>query len=97
MSNAFPDAIHEFFAFASSEIRGYISPSASVVPERGPRVPAFVRRSALMTFRRIFPYFMTILAKHSLPNKTNPALPQESNRLRWRQSPHNPPRFLAAP
>jgi len=50
-----------------------------------------------MTFRRIFPYFMTILAKHSLPNKTNPALPQESNRLRWRQSPHNPSRFLAAP
>jgi len=31
-----------------------------------------------MTFRRIFPYFMTILAKHSLPNTANPASPQDS-------------------
>jgi hypothetical protein len=30
-----------------------------------------------MTFRRIFPYFMTILAKHSLPNMVNPASPQD--------------------
>jgi hypothetical protein len=30
-----------------------------------------------MTFRRIFPYFMTILAKHSLPNMANPASPQD--------------------
>jgi hypothetical protein len=31
-----------------------------------------------MTFRLIFPYFLTILAKHSLPNTTNPAAPQDS-------------------
>jgi hypothetical protein len=31
-----------------------------------------------MTFRRIFPYFMTILAKHSLPNVAFLASPQDS-------------------
>ena len=78
----FLDSFHKFFAFASSHARVYISSSASVIQKRGPWVLTFVQRSALMTFRRIFPYFMTILAKHSLPNMANPASPQESNRLR---------------
>jgi hypothetical protein len=47
------------------------------LPKRGPWVPTFLERSALMTFRRIFPYFMTILAKHSLPNMANPVSPQD--------------------
>lgn len=34
-----------------------------------------------MTFRRIFPYFMTILAEHSLPNMAIPASPQDPNCL----------------
>lgn len=35
-----------------------------------------------MTFRRIFPYFLTILAKHSLPNIATPAFPQDSSPVR---------------
>jgi hypothetical protein len=80
-SRIFLDAIHKFFAFASSQTRAYISPSASIIPKRGPWALTFVRRSAPMTFRRIFPYFMTILAKRSLPNMASPASPQDPKRL----------------
>jgi hypothetical protein len=38
-----------------------------------PGSPIFQQRSALMTFRCIFPYFLTILAKFTLPNMACPA------------------------
>jgi len=77
MPLTFVNAIQRFFAFASHPAAAYIS-FARRCPRRAvPGSPTFQQRSALMTFRLIFPYFLTILAKHSLPNITIPASPQD--------------------
>ncbi len=67
-SLTFVNAIQRFFAFAFNHSAAYISPAQRLLRSAGPGFPTFQQRSALMTFRLIFPYFLTILAKHSLPN-----------------------------